>query len=103
MITIKTTDLLYKLDGTPLKSLDLDLTVGRAVAGIIGGRKSKDPRRAYRLLKQFADQDEVKLTKSDFNFIMKEIDEDEGWNNVTIGQLFIKLDEALNANTTDNE
>ena len=103
MIKISTSPKLYRLDGGPLQSLGNDLTVGTAISGILAAKRSKDPVRAYNLAKKFYDQEEVELSVSDFTFVRKEIDNDEGWNNTTIGQLFIHLDEAKNGNTTDSE
>lgn len=103
MIKIKTSTKLYRMDGEQLQSLGRDLTVGVAISGILAAKRSKDPVRAYNLAKKFAEQEEVELSVSDFTFVRKEVETDEGWNNTTIGQLFIHLDEAKNGNTTDSE
>lgn len=93
MKTIKTKTVLVNFKNEPLKTSEGDsLTVGEAVAVILGGHVS-NPNLGWILGKKFATEDKVDLKAEEVVFLKKEIEANQAYFAVVRGQL-IELLEA---------
>lgn len=91
MIKIKTNTALTNFKGEELKNGEHVLDVGTAVSMVLGGKVS-NPTLGYTLGKKFANEKEVELKAEDVVFIKKELEAQELWNALVVGQLIELLD-----------
>lgn len=91
MKKIKTNIVLTNFKGEPLKDGTKDLTIGNAIAFVLGGKVS-NPTLGWNLGKKFATDKEVEIKAEDIVFIKKEILEnaiskENGWTSIVAGQI----------------
>lgn len=92
MKTIKTDRVLVNFKNEPLKNGEEDLTVGIAIASILGGKVS-NPTLGWVLGKKFATEKTVDLKAEDVVFIKKEIEANDLWTGLVKGQIIELLEE----------
>lgn len=98
MIKIKTNTVLTNFKGEALKDGNKDLTIGNAIAFVLGGKVS-NPTLGWNLGKKFATDEEVELKAEDIVFIKKELNEnasqkESGWTSIVVGQIIEMLENS---------
>lgn len=91
MIKIKTNTVLKNFKGEELKNGEHPLDVGTVVSMVLGGKVS-NPTLGFTLGKKFANDKEVELKAEDVVFVKKELESQEPWNAIVVGQIIELLD-----------
>lgn len=92
MKIIKTNTAICDFQGVPLKDGEKDLTIGKVISYTLAGKVS-NPTLGWVLGKKFATEDEVELKLEDIVFIKKELEAQNNWLALVVGQTIEMLEE----------